>query len=279
MAAAPRLTAIESTMSDDPNTRYRMDLAYLGTGLYGWQAQLSKNTVQDLLEEALGVFLRHTTRVAGASRTDTGVHAMHQVASFETNVAFDEMRWLKALRHLLPPGIGVQAIRPVPREFHPILAAKGKIYLYRIWQGPTANPFVRPFAWKTLHPSDLSSLQENSRDFLGSHDFSAFCAADSSAKTKVRQIHAIECQEIGPELRLWIAGRGFLKQQIRIMVGTLVEIAIGKRPSGQIPEILATKDRKLAGRTAPAEGLTLMRVLYDDSIATTLRALVDHPPL
>ena len=254
---------------------YRMDLAYLGTGLFGWQSQAMGRTVQDHLEQALAIFLRHPVRILGASRTDTGVHAAHQVATFKSAVPYDEQRWLKALEHLLPKTIGVRSILPVPAAFHP-MRATGKVYLYRIWRGPTVDPFVRQLVWRLMPDIDLALLRAETSAFVGRHDFSAFCAADSSAKTKTREVYAVECHEHGAELRIWVVGKGFLKQQIRIMVGTLVEVARGKRAPGAVTALLQGGDRTAAGRTAPAEGLTLMRIVYEEDVMVVFRDLLNN---
>lgn len=261
-------------MNDVRPQLYRLDLAYQGSGFSGWQSQSSGQTVQDHLEQALATFLRHPVRVTGASRTDTGVHAQHQVATFRTSVSFTPERWLRALEHLLPPSVGVKALVPVAEDFHPGLSARGKVYLYRIWRGAAIDPFTRPYVWR-MHgvELDLGLFIAEAAAFVGRHDFSAFCAADSTARTRERTIYAIEIEEHGPELRIWFAGHGFLKQQIRIMTGTLVDVAKGRRPPGTAQHCLANKERAEAGKTAPAQGLSLMQIVYDEDVLTSLATL------
>ena len=243
---------------------YRLDLQYLGSGYFGWQSQPGGTGIQDEVEKALKTLLRHPLRVIGASRTDTGVHAEHQVAIFKTEVPYEPVRWLKALNGLLPDTIGVVAVAPSPPDFHPVYSAKAKAYRYRLWRGPTRSPQAAPYCWGLYVDLDVERLRQAALVFRGTHDFSAFCAADSSAKTRRRTIVEIEVYESGPLVEIWIVGEGFLKQMVRIMVGTLVDIGLGKRGMGSVAELLAGGDRTAASRTAPAQGLSLVEIFYGE---------------
>ena len=243
--------------------RYRIDLRYDGRPFQGWQSQPDGSGVQDHLEKALTTFLRHELRVTGASRTDSGVHAEHQVATFSTPVPFDERRWLRSLDGLLPPAVGVRRLAPVNAEFHPILAAKGKAYRYRIWSGMSRHPFGAPYVWALPPGLNVERLVDEARSFVGRHDFTSFCAADSSAKTRERTVFDVAVRADGPLIEIWVVGEGFLKQMVRSMVGTLVDIAEGREAEGAIPKILAAKDRRAGGQTAPAAGLCLVEIFYE----------------
>lgn len=243
---------------------YRLDLQYLGTSFLGWQSQPQGTAVQDHLEKALSTMLRHPVRVTGAARTDTGVHAEQQVAVFRTAVAYDERKWLKSLQGLLPSTVGVASIRTVGSDFHPIRSAQAKVYRYRLWLGVTRNPLIAPFAWQIVSDLDVTALAEAARDFVGLHDFTSFCAIDSTAKTRQREIYEVVVEQQGPLVDIWVSGSGFLKQMVRTMVGTLVDVGLGKRDAKSLPAVLAAKDRQAAGMTAPALGLSLVQICYGE---------------
>jgi tRNA pseudouridine38-40 synthase len=242
---------------------YRLDVAYIGTKFPGFQCQSGGVAIQDNIEHALSVFLRQKTKVMGASRTDTGVHAEGQVATFRTAQEFDEHTWLRALNALTDPDIGIRRVQSVPSGFHPTYGAKGKAYRYRIWQGNCRSPFMLPFVWEVIPKINIDLLVQAAAVLVGEHDFTSFCNADSSAKTRVRQIFEIFIDSRGPLIDVWVVGNGFLKQMVRIIVGTLVEIATGKMPSDSLLGVLQAKNRGAAGITAPAQGLTLVEIFYE----------------
>ncbi|SME87743.1 tRNA pseudouridine(38-40) synthase TruA [Pseudobacteriovorax antillogorgiicola] len=243
-------------------TQYRLELAYVGTPFHGWQSQPSGNSIQDHLEKCLGVFLREDVTVIGSSRTDSGVHAEQQVATFRSKADFNTHRLLKGVNAMLPNEVSVQAIQAVDPNFHPILSATAKLYRYRIWTHPVPSPFLREFSWH-VHNLNDDLLRRAAQDFIGEHNFKSFCATDSSAKTFVRRVLDIHFESHPRCLEIYVLGEGFLKQMVRNMVGTLVEIGLGKLPADAIPAIVGAQDRKAAGRTAPAAGLSLVKVFYD----------------
>jgi tRNA pseudouridine38-40 synthase len=247
-----------------PSSNYRIDLRYHGRPFQGWQSQPDGTGVQDYLQKALSVFLRHDVKVIGASRTDTGVHAQHQVASFRTDVPFDERRWIKSLQGLLPPAVGVDSVVPVADEFHPIYSAREKTYRYLIACGVRRNPFLNEFAWDVFQALDAGRMEKQLCALVGTHDFTSFCAADSSAKTRERTIRETCVFRTDNLIELWIRGDGFLKQMIRIIAGTLVHLELGKLDAGTMAAVIAAKDRTKAGITAPGHGLSLMRIHYDE---------------
>ncbi len=247
-----------------PESLYRLDLAYVGSDFMGWQSQLHGNTVQDEIEKALKVVLRKATRITGASRTDTGVHAEHQVATFRFQEGLDCIRAQRSIQALLPPTVGIYRLGPAEPGFNPIYQACAKVYRYRLWRGSSPSPFARPYLW-TLSGRphlDVAAMEEASRFLLGRHNFRSFCASDSSASSFERTIFDLRWQDHGNLLEFFILGDGFLKQMVRSLVGTLVEVGRGKRPPQAIEAILASQDRTQAGLTAPPEGLSLLRIFY-----------------
>ncbi len=252
---------------------YRLDVAYVGTKFPGFQCQSGGTAIQDNIESALSVFFREKMKVAGASRTDRGVHAEGQVVTFRSRHPFDRHTWLRAFNALTDEDIGIRRIDRVPEGFHPTYGATGKAYRYRIWQGNCFSPFMTPFVWEVMPTIDVNKLVAAAQVLVGKHDFSSFCNTDTNVKTKTREILEVFVDQRGPLIDLWIVGDGFLKQMVRIIAGTLVEIATGKREGDSLGAILQAKDRAASGRTAPAKGLTLVEVFYEDIPA--IAALID----
>lgn len=239
-----------------------MTLAYDGKAFDGFQSQPSGNGVQDHVERALRIFFREPTPIRGASRTDRGVHAQGQVATFSTAHPFLKHRWLRGWNAILPPGIGVLDVGPAESGFHPIWGAKAKAYRYRLWLGDCYNPLIKPYVWEMFRPVDVELLKREMQSFLGLHDFTSFCATDSDAKTKERRVLDIQVCGTGPLLDLWFLGEGFLKQMIRIMVGSAVNIASGQ-DNRTVKDMLSARSRIQGGPTAPAHGLSLVEVFYE----------------
>ena len=246
-------------------TKYRMKIAYLGTRFSGFQSQVDGNAVQDHVERALQTALRvPKLRIRGASRTDRGVHAEQQVITFSHTPALDLYRLHVQLNGILPLDIRVISLDIPEHHFSP-LSAHSKVYRYRVWEGRCYNPMVIPYVWQVPGSIDLACLQAEAEALVGFHDFTSFCNHDSCAKTKTRNLFGVQVEKRGALVNIWVHGDGFLKQMIRILAGTWVETAIGKRPPGQLPAILANQDRALAGVTAPARGLSLVEIFYDEA--------------
>jgi tRNA pseudouridine38-40 synthase len=244
----------------------RLVVEYDGTGLCGWQRQANGPTVQGHLEAALGTLLSHEVTVAGASRTDAGVHARGQVASFRTERPIPLHGIRRGLNSLLPDTIAVVEAAEAAEDFHPRFSATGKHYRYLLWICPDRSPRWRDRAWHCRAPLDLSAMREAAAALIGEHDFAAFRAAGCTAKRTVRRIDQIEIGELVDEPSLVavdVHGNAFLRNMVRIVVGTLVEVGHGRRLIGQVAEILAARDRTRAGITAPACGLELVSVRYD----------------
>jgi tRNA pseudouridine38-40 synthase len=249
-----------------PPRQIRLVVEYDGTSLCGWQRQANGPTVQGHLEEALGKLLTHEVSVLGASRTDAGVHARGQVACFRTARQIPLHGIRRGLNSMLPRQIAVLDAAEVPDDFHPRFSATGKHYRYTILVRPDRSPRWRDRAWHHSEPLSIEAMAAAAAPLLGEHDFAAFRAAGCSARTTTRRIEAIELSVPDPELLVIdVRGNAFLRNMVRILVGTLVEVGAGDRPPGQVAEILASRDRTRAGITAPAPGLELMEVQYDGS--------------
>ena len=232
--------------------------------LCGWQRQDNGPTVQQHLEEALSKLLSHEVRVRGASRTDAGVHARGQVALFHTEKTIPLHGIRRGLNSLLPETICVHDATEVGDDFDPRHSATGKHYRYTILRAPTRSPRWRDRAWHHSRPLDLSAMRAGAAALIGEHDFAAFRSVHCTAKTTTRRIDTIDLVE-HPEdvLTVEVRGNAFLRNMVRIVVGTLVEVGLGRFSPAQVAEILAGRDRTKAGLTAPAHGLELVEVRYD----------------
>ena len=242
----------------------RLVVEYDGSQLHGWQRQDNAPTVQQHLEEALAKLLTHEVQVTGASRTDAGVHARGQVASFRTERPIPLHGIRRGLNSLLPDAIAVRDAAEVADDWHPRFSATGKHYCYTILTRAERSPRYRERAWHHPDPLNLHAMHDASRALIGEHDFAAFRAAGCTAKTTMRRVDSIALTRLHPHLlEIDIRGNAFLRQMVRIIVGTLTEVGTGRRPAAQVAEILASRDRTRAGITAPAHGLELVEVRYD----------------
>lgn len=243
--------------------RLRFDIAYKGAGFNGWQSQPDGSAIQDHFRKSLETVLRITDPwLVAASRTDAGVHAEMQVVVVDVPDALpDLVKVRRSMNALLPAGVGIRSIALADPEFHPVYHSVSKVYRYRLWTGDWDNPFINDQVWRIKPPVDTARLAANLKMLVGHHDFSSFCAADSSARTRDRTIHDICLEANGNLLEVWIQGSGFLKQMVRNIVGTAVDLDLGKLESANSMDgILALRDRTKAGRTAPARGLCLVHV-------------------
>jgi tRNA pseudouridine38-40 synthase len=251
--------------------KIRLVVEYDGTTLSGWQRQANAPTVQQHLEEALAQILQHEVSVAGASRTDAGVHARGQVAAFETERPIPLHGIRRGLNSLLPESIAIRSAEEVPLEFHPRFGATGKHYRYTIYRGADRSPRLRDRAWHHPEHLDVARMRDAARALIGEHDYSAFRAAGCTARTTVRRIDTVDVTEGGAEagiaepelLSIDVRGNAFLRNMVRIVVGTLADVGRGAIEPAQVAEILVSKDRTKAGKTAPAHGLELVEVHYD----------------
>jgi tRNA pseudouridine38-40 synthase len=241
----------------------KLTVAYDGTGYVGWQRQANGESIQGLLEDVLGKIDGRAVTVHGAGRTDSGVHATGQVASARIECAHDEARLLRALNANLPPAVRVFDVRVMPDGFHARFSATGKSYEYRIWNGPVVPPTLRLYTWHVPQPLDVAAMRPATDALAGEHDFAAFQGARSLTHTSVRRMTTARWRVAADGTVVFeIAGDGFLRYMVRSLVGTLVEIGHRRRDAGDMVRLLATRDRSGAGRTAPPEGLFLVKVEY-----------------
>lgn len=237
-------------------------MCYDGTRYKGWQ-RLSgtDNTIQQKLETALSRILDEPIEVSASGRTDAGTHAKNQVVSFHCNSSMSCQELLEQLRRYLPEDIGIYSCRNVSERFHARLNAKTKTYHYRLWNSDQPCVFDRRFVYQDSTPYDLNLMREAAKKFVGTHDFSAFCANKNMKKSTVRCIHSFEILSVGNEIRFQVTGNGFLHHMVRILVGTLLEIGSGKRPIDSIDALFGAP-RSEAGELVPSCGLCLMEVTY-----------------
>ncbi len=250
---------------DLDSKKYILELCFVGTNYEGWQSQPSGRTIQDHLNKALRVWFGDTKiKTLACSRTDSGVHAKQFFVTFSTSSKMDSAKsFLRSMQALLPKDVAVKKIGYPPESFHVVRDAVKKLYRYQIWNSRSyVDPFLAPYVWH--HPAnlDLEELEKAFSDFVGVQDFTSFAASDGAARTKIREIYQLELVNAGNLISIEVAGAGFLKQMVRNIVGTLVEVSEGKRDAGSIAAIIAQKDRTKAGRTAPASGLALEKVYY-----------------
>ena len=242
----------------------KLIVEYEGSGFEGWQVQpAGHRTVQGTIEAAIAQVCQERVRVAGSGRTDAGVHAEGQVASVRLETAMEPARLCRALNGVLPRDVSVCEVSVVADDFDARRDAIGKLYRYRVWNGPRRSP-LRERRWLCLErPLDIAALKKAASHVVGSHDFASFQAAGSDVMTSLRTLRTVDVLgESGGPLVIDFEGTGFLRHMVRILVGTLLQVASGRREPDDMERILAGRDRSLAGPTAPAHALTLVQVQY-----------------
>jgi tRNA pseudouridine38-40 synthase len=246
----------------------RLVLAYDGTHFHGWQRQPAVPTIQGCLEETIQKLTGASVQVYGSGRTDAGVHALHQVANFQTVSSIPCPNLIKALNDSLPPTVRVKAADEVAPTFHARYDVRSKTYRYRILQTPLCSPFLWRFVCHHPYPLDRARMAQAAQFFQGEHDFTSFAGADGQNNEDTQSMVRV----IFRSRLLWrprtsmlvyeVTGNGFLHHMVRNMVGTLIEVGRGKLAPCDMPRILAARDRTQAGPTAPAQGLCLVKVEY-----------------
>ena len=246
--------------------KLKLTIAYHGARYKGWQVQKSGITVQQKVEEALKRFFPSADRVHSSSRTDTGVHARGMVAHVEVQkdeFRIGELKLRLALNAFLPDDVSVTEVKRVPDNFHARFDATGKQYRYMIWNHPALNPLQREVSWHVPRELDLLSMQEGAKFFIGDHDFRAFAVKrEYEMRSTIRVVSNCKLYKKDSMLTCLIEGEGFLYKMCRGIVGTLVEVGLGKLKPVDIRNILKSCDRSQAGMTAPAHGLILWKVMY-----------------
>jgi tRNA pseudouridine38-40 synthase len=243
---------------------YRLVVEYDGTHFSGLQFQPEERTVAGELERALGALFVAPVKISAAGRTDAGVHATGQVVSYTAARAFPVERLALALNATLPPDLSVRSAGLAPDGFSARFDAVARRYVYRIVNRPQPSAVRRRFAHHVYRPIDLAAARHAAAAFLGQHDFAAFCGVPPERGGTIRTVHAIAIEASGDEVVVRIEGLSFLHRMVRISVGTIVEIATGRRDPDDVPRIIASRDRRRAGYTAPACGLVLAGVRYPD---------------
>jgi len=240
----------------------KLTIEYEGTQYAGWQVQPNGLTVQEVVEEALEKLLKEKVRIASSGRTDAGVHALGMVAAFRTEKNLPVRAFSDGLNSLLPPDIAVREAEEARSGFDPRRHAKGKHYRYTVLTAARRSPLSRLYAWRIGCTLDEESMILAARHFVGEKDFAAFRAANCAAQTTVRRIDSLDVRRDGDLLIFDVKGSGFLKNMVRIIVGTLVCVGRGHLSPDDIPAVLESGDRRRAGSTAPPHGLCLMEVYY-----------------
>lgn len=254
----------------DESRRVALRVSYDGTAYAGWQRQENADSVQAQLERALLALTGEETCVTGASRTDAGVHALGQTAHFDTRSRIPPEKFCFALNTRLPDDIRVTASCAVSADFHARFSARGKWYRYQIHNDAHGTALYRNLRAHVNRPLDAERMDAAAKAVLGVHDFAAFAASGSEAKTTVRDIWQADVRREGELVELNVRGRSFLYNMVRILAGTLIYIGMGKLPPECLKKALETGDRLDLGITAPACGLTLMQVFYDEETGLRL---------
>jgi len=241
----------------------KLVLEYDGTRYVGWQLQLNGPSIQAEVERALATLHKSPRRVTAAGRTDAGVHALGQVASFAEERPLPVSAYVKGMNAILPQDVAVRAATLEPDGFDARRSARGKRYRYVIENVSTRAPLSRLVSWQLFGALEVRAMQEAARHLVGRHDFAAFQAADCEAHHAVREVRRLDVIGVsGGRIDVVVEATAFVKHMVRNLVGTLVEVGQGKRSPGSLPVLLAGRDRKAAGPTAPPQGLCLEEVFY-----------------
>ena len=240
----------------------KLTIAYDGSSYHGFQRQLNAITLQQVIEERLSLLLQEEIRLAGAARTDSGVHAYGQVVSIRTTGSIPTDRIPAASAGIMPADIAVLEAVEMPDTFHARFSASGKIYQYKIHNSSVPNPLLRNYVWQVSRVLDVSAMQKAMQILVGEHDFSAFQAAGSSARNPVRRLFCAHCLRQGEDIEFQFHGNGFLYHMVRNIVGTVVDVGAGKVDGKGFQTIFTGRDRTKAGATAPPQGLYLKQVFY-----------------
>lgn len=241
----------------------KLVVEYEGTNYAGWQRQPDQPTIQAAIEQAIHQVSRTTVSVVGAGRTDSGVHALGQVASFRTALDWPAPNWMRALNAVLPNDIAVRSADIMDDHFHAQHDARGKLYTYRILHRQPKPTLNRAFVWHIYRPLDEAAMQQAAATLIGSQDFSSFEGSLTDNTNPLCHLQRLAVVRQGEEIHIEAYADRFLKHMVRAMVGTIVEVGLGKRPAQSLTDILMAKDRRAAGLTAPPHGLCLMHVDYD----------------
>lgn len=243
--------------------RIKLVVAYDGTNYHGWQIQPTGITIEGVLNQALTELLGEPVSVIGASRTDSGVHSLGNVAVFDTDSRIPAEKISYALNQRLPDDIVVQDSCEVPPNFHPRHCDSRKTYEYKILNRTFPMPLHRYDTYFTYRKLDVEKMQHAARALVGEHDFKSFCSIHTQAKSTVRTIYSLTVEKQGDLIVIRVTGSGFLYNMVRILAGTLLQAGSGERKPGEMTQILNAADRSAAGPTAPACGLTMIGIEFE----------------
>ena len=244
----------------------KLILEYDGTNYHGWQSQAGSGgpTIQDALELALKALTNEECKTFSSGRTDAGVHALGHVANFRTRSSIPAGAWAPAINHVLPPDIRVLASEEVSEDFHARFSALGKIYKYRIMNRREPTALYRNYAWHVNRKINIQRMRTASACLLGKQDFSAFRGSGCGAKSPVRTLKRVDIKKSGDFIDIWLEADAFLQYMARNITGTLVEVGLGRFSPADVEQMIKARDRTMAGRTAPPQGLFLVTVLYPE---------------
>lgn len=239
-----------------------IEIKYDGTNYHGWQVQNNALTVQEVFQNAVEKVFSQRLDVKGCSRTDSGVHANSYFLTIDTDMDISDYGVVMALNTQLPKDIAAVSCREVPADFHPRYSCKSKQYVYKIYNGKIRNPFYADYSYYYRYELDVEYLNKEVQAFVGTYDYSGFCSSKSDVEDTVRTVYSCRVYREGDMVFFEVEADGFLYNMVRIMVGTLIYISRGRIKSGQLKDIIKSKDRAFAGRTAPPQGLYLNKVNY-----------------
>jgi tRNA pseudouridine38-40 synthase len=242
--------------------RLRLLVEYDGTDFAGWQRQPGQRTVQGALEDAVREMTGETVFIRAAGRTDAGVHADGQVASLDLEANIPVHGILRGLNTILPADLALLEVSEAAPDFDARFSARGKVYRYTVWSHFVRSPLRARRAWHVREPLDVEAIRAAAAALVGDHDFRAFRASDCDRRTTRRVVRGIDVDRQGAVLTIDVEATAFLKNMVRILVGTLIDVGRGRLPPDAVGRMLATGDRTIGGMTAPPQGLTLLRVIY-----------------
>lgn len=244
--------------------RVFMKIAYDGTNYCGWQIQINGITVEEVINKHLSELLNEEIAVIGASRTDSGVHAMGNVAVFDTETRIPAEKICFALNQRLPDDIRILESKEVPQDFHPRFCNSTKTYQYKILNRKIPIPTERLYSHFVYMDLDIEKMKKAAEYIVGEHDFKSFCSTRTQVENTIRTIYSLDIEKKEDMIYITISGNGFLYNMVRIIVGTLMKVGLSVYPPEHVKEIIEACDRNVAGPKAPAQGLTLLKIDYED---------------
>lgn len=244
--------------------RYFLDVSYKGTRYHGWQIQENAFTVQEALEAGLSTYFRSQISVMGSGRTDTGVHAYSQICHFETAQEIDREKFIRAINGILPRDIAINSIREVKADAHARFSAKKRSYIYRLIL--QKSPFIEDFVWRHYFNPDIDRMNEGAKILLEYNDFESFSKVNTAVKHFRCEIKSAHWEQKDGELQFHITANRFLRGMVRAIVGTLVSMGLGKMEPEEMHQIIQSKNRENAGKSAPASGLFFSQIEYSEDI-------------